>query len=302
MTPAAIERAQRVLKGIGGGHVDLTAVPSRRAHRQVLRAARDDGRVFYVKLFDLSDDFEREAAGYAAVGPDLAATLIVAVEGELAVVTEEVAGVAGPDLPPQHHPRMLTHTVHAFEQLLRADVRIPIEPIAFPVEPRFQRHLQRLRLEVKEIAGGLNDEVWDAQPLLPCHGDLTPHNVISSESGVKLIDFEFLGVGQPLYDAASLCLSQTFALPATVRLNALLACADAVAKAAGRPVPAMMLACAAGVWAVRCAAHLDDNPPTTDSAPTRQHPVTIASDVIGVLVRLPMSQDSTPQLFTRTVP
>ena len=63
--------------------------------------------------------------------------------------------------------------------------------------------------------------IADALPLtepVPCHNDLLPANLLSVPAGVMLVDWEYAGMGHPLFDLGNLAVNNEFDDPAEERL------------------------------------------------------------------------------------
>jgi thiamine kinase-like enzyme len=48
------------------------------------------------------------------------------------------------------------------------------------------------------------------RPLLACHNDLVPENILATSQGLTLIDWEYSGMNDPAWDLASFCLESGF--------------------------------------------------------------------------------------------
>ena len=53
---------------------------------------------------------------------------------------------------------------------------------------------------------------------VPCHNDLLPANLLSVPAGVMLVDWEYAGMGHPLFDLGNLAVNNEFDDPAEERL------------------------------------------------------------------------------------
>jgi thiamine kinase-like enzyme len=52
------------------------------------------------------------------------------------------------------------------------------------------------------LADALEVVRFDPAALTPCHGDPWPGNIVASDHGCKLVDWEYSGMGDPLWDLA----------------------------------------------------------------------------------------------------
>lgn len=69
--------------------------------------------------------------------------------------------------------------------------------------PGFAR-LKPRALGLKRLLGGLD------RPLVACHNDLVPENILATAQGLTLIDWEYSGMNDPAWDLASYCLESGF--------------------------------------------------------------------------------------------
>lgn len=69
--------------------------------------------------------------------------------------------------------------------------------------PGFSR-LKPRALALKRQLAALN------RPLMPCHNDLVPENILATAQTLTLIDWEYSGMNDPAWDLASFCLESGF--------------------------------------------------------------------------------------------
>ena len=286
--PPRQERARSVLALAGVRLRALASVPGRRADRQVYRAELAGGQGCFVKVLDREDGYAREAGALRTLPAGVGPRLLAAADEQLALVTEAVSGPVAASLFPADPGDLLERCLASFRRLLGSGIDGPVDPVPVPAGEPAQRFLQCLARHAGYPAEALRACLAAEQPLLPCHGDLTPNNVLVTRDGVRFIDFEFFGVGQPLYDAASLCLSPSLNATIEHRLAMLARFTQAIAEAAARPVPASAVLAATVTWAVRFAERLHTGKPAVDAALIWQQPLRIAGEVTRRMAARPL--------------
>jgi aminoglycoside phosphotransferase len=277
-----LDRVEATLSRLGATPTALTAVPARQPNRWVYRADLAGGAVWYVKVFGDPDRYDREARALATIAPGIGPTVIAAHDADGILLTEAINGTVAAGDRSVDADKMLADCLVAFRALLATGIESPTDPIPIPLDVGYGRHFRLLAATSGCEEAALRAWVATAQPLLPCHGDLTPNNVIVTSTGVRLIDFEFFGVSQPLYDAASLCLSPSLSLPIQRRTATLARYAQAVADADGQLLPVPSLCGAAAMWAVRFGERLYTS--GVDAGLVWQTPLRIAGETIAALI------------------
>ncbi len=69
----------------------------------------------------------------------------------------------------------------------------------------------------REVAARIAAALPLTEPV-PCHNDLLPANLLSVPAGVMLVDWEYAGMGHPLFDLGNLAVNNEFDDPAEERL------------------------------------------------------------------------------------
>lgn len=98
------------------------------------------------------------------------------------------------------------------------DRRIPSDYVAMSLSElertgAYSDAIEPLRRQLTTVAAAVD---WDQHPKVPVHGDAHPGNVVSTDDGLRLIDFESLSIGNPLWDLMAVALlGRRYAVPAT---------------------------------------------------------------------------------------
>lgn len=278
-TAESSARARATLARRGIRTTRLSLVPGRRSDRWVYRAELPDAAGCFLKVFGHADGFEREARALRVIPDGVGPVLLIADSATRTIVTRSISGVTASAVPAGVDCNELAIGVlDAFQRLLRVGVHGPVDPIPAPSGRVEQSVLVRLGQEAGHSVDRFRGWLSAEQPLLPCHGDLTPHNVIVTGRGVRLVDFEFFGVSHPLYDAAGLCLTPSLPMTADQRLALL----DRFVTAVAREHPAVStttVLAAVTTWAVRFAARLHSDRPALDADLDWLAPLRIAASV-----------------------
>ncbi len=274
---------RRQLAKLGTSLESCERVPVSRKDRELYRIRTGMDIVLYFKHFHERGDFEREVESLRLVQGAVGPTIERVDEQELVLVTRSVEGTPAHALPAAQQASVLARCVPPFRALLSSVGVTRVDPIPFPRDSQFEKyHAEMARISGRSVSV-LKAWLDTQQPLLPCHGDLTPRNVIVGQE-VRFIDFEWFGVGQPLYDAATLCLSPLLLVASAERAAGLRAFADAVGWRTGAPVTTAAIAGAATAWAIRFAEALDVNRARVESGNPWRAPIEVAVAALDRLV------------------
>lgn len=273
-------RIASVLRDLGAEAAFVTALPSRRPGRLVCRIRTAHGPVWYAKCFATRGTYARETNAVTALGPEIAPRVIATVEERRVLITEEIEGKLASGSGRERSRDIVRRCLPPFSAILTMPAGAPIDPIETPSSSHFDVDFACLATLARTTVPQLRAWLVRPQPLLPCHGDLTPNNVIIGPTGVRFIDFEYFGIGQPLHDAAGLCLSPSLDLDTAERTEALSRYAHAVARAAGEAVGFPTVAGAVVLWAVRFSARLRTRPTALDTHLDWADPLRTAGTVL----------------------
>ncbi len=78
-------------------------------------------------------------------------------------------------------------------------------------------HLPDAYASAREVSARIASALPLGEPA-PCHNDLLPANLLSVPGGVMLVDWEYAGMGHPLFDLGNLAVNNEFDGPAEDRL------------------------------------------------------------------------------------
>ena len=169
-----------------GGYANANYRFSLGGKSYVLRAP--DGSQPYV-------DWKQERAFYLSAHPVATATLVALDVDNGAMITEWVSGCLLVDDTPDAD-EMVAYLAGLHVNL-----------------PQVRRHYDPIALATKYLADGrphphatrlANSLKWPIGPVVTCHNDLNPWNVIRKKDDWVTLDWEFLGVNDPLFDLVSL--------------------------------------------------------------------------------------------------
>ncbi|HEY6731119.1 MAG TPA: choline/ethanolamine kinase family protein [Solirubrobacterales bacterium] len=144
-----------------------------------------------------------ELASRAGVGPAVVAML----EDPPCLVTEFVVGepMSAEQL---REPGVLAEVASALRTLHAGDQRLPVEFSSFRIVETYAARIADRGAEVPssyEWAAAAAHRIEDAlagpehEPV-PCHNDLLPANFIRSPRGVRIVDWEYAGMGDRYFD------------------------------------------------------------------------------------------------------
>ncbi len=237
------------------------------------------GEVFLKRHFH-AEGFSRELEALVRVPVEVAPTLIQADSRFLAIVTQRVPGLPAHLLKPYEGRELLRRSLSPFTKLLDLSGVQRLDPVPFPTQENFEKYFAELAHLAHVSTSGLVDFLRADQPLLPCHGDLTPRNVLYGDQ-VRFIDWEWFGIAQPLYDAACLCLSPSLCMSAAERVDQMMAFVASVEERASVPIEA--IAGASVAWAVRFADALDRGRARVDLHMPWTIPLQCAANALQIL-------------------
>lgn len=152
---------------------------------------RSEGLDLVVRRWEAGDglDHDVEATAAAAAAAVGAGPAVLAYEPELRVIAIEYAD--GVDLEPEdlQDDAVLARVVATLRRLHTATAPVPPLDLLTLVDvpPATAEALSR-----------------DREPLVLCHNDLVPANLIDDGQRVALIDFEYAGLGEPSQELAGL--------------------------------------------------------------------------------------------------
>jgi thiamine kinase-like enzyme len=102
----------------------------------------------------------------------------------------------------------------------------------------------------REVAARIAAALPLTEPV-PCHNDLLPANLLRVPGGVMLVDWEYAGMGHPLFDLGNLAVNNEFDDPAEERLlEAYLGAPPAPAPRAALKLMRIMSDAREGAWGV----------------------------------------------------
>lgn len=171
-----------------------------------------DGRACVVRLpgkdtslLGISREAERAANQRAA---ELGLAPRVVMGDEECLVTEWIAGE--PSDPATLDIEQVAHALRVFHDSgLRLSVRfwVPdlLEEYAEVVRAR-GGSLPPQYAVARELVGRIADRLPLNDPV-PCHNDLLPANILSTDAGVMLVDWEYAGMGHRLFDLGNLAVN-----------------------------------------------------------------------------------------------
>jgi thiamine kinase-like enzyme len=161
-------------------------------------------------LLGISRESERLAADRAA---QLGLAPPVAYGDEACLVTEYIAATASDPPPLADDPAPVARALRSFHQ---SGVELPTR---FWVPELLESYVGVVPEPPADLgrARALAERIARAVPLegpAPCHNDLLPGNVLAVDSGVRLVDWEYAGMGHPLFDLGNLAVNNEFDPPA----------------------------------------------------------------------------------------
>jgi thiamine kinase-like enzyme len=181
-----------------------------------------DGELFVLRiggkdteLLGIDRDVEHAAARAAAavgVGPEV--TAFVEPEGYL--VTRFVAGRP---IPPEE--MRLPRAIERVASVLRRFHESPPIPgrfDAFRVVEVYRDTAQQHGVEVPARFGALKalaeeiEGLRGSQPLCPCHNDLLNANFLDEDGDIRIVDWEYAGMGDVFFDLANFSINHEFEL------------------------------------------------------------------------------------------
>jgi thiamine kinase-like enzyme len=164
----------------------------------------------HTALLGIDRTAERDATAAAAVAPDVVAfseelgCLVTGFIDGRPVAAEELRGplleeIAGA-LRAIHAGPVLRHTFSPWERvdayrLIARRARMPL-PVGF----------QEVDLAADQIA-----EALGPRPAVPCHNDLLTANFLHDSTRLRILDWEYAGMGDPMFDLANLAANNEFA-------------------------------------------------------------------------------------------
>jgi len=187
------------IEPLGGGITNHNFLVDCEGERFVLRIAGAD-----TGLLGIDRDAEHAAARAAAdlgVGPEV----VDFVEGSL--ITRFVKGEPIP-VDEMRRPEVLQETAKVLRRVHQGPAfSTPFDP--FRVIENYHEtavargvEIPEPYAEAKARANHLEGELGD-RPEQPCHNDLLNANFIRSPEGIRIVDWEYAGMGDPFFDLAN---------------------------------------------------------------------------------------------------
>jgi thiamine kinase-like enzyme len=111
-------------------------------------------------------------------------------------------------------PDMLARLGSLLRTLHEGRIPIPVEPREFSVFETIQSYLVSARCLKARLPDEINSFLEESEilardvgPFTPvlCHNDLLAANILAQDDRLWLIDWEYAGIGHPLFDLASVC-------------------------------------------------------------------------------------------------
>src|SRR5262245_12413743 len=179
--------------------------------RLVLRiAGKDTG---YLGIDRRNEEAAARMAARAGVGPEV----VTYVEPEGYLVTRFIEGAP---VPPERMrtPEAIARAVEALKALHRADP-IPGAFDAHAVVEEYRRTAAARGVAMPDDVAWAHDisarirEVRGPQPIVPCHNDLLNANFIDDGERVRIVDWEYAGMGDRFFDLANFSINHEFGPP-----------------------------------------------------------------------------------------
>jgi thiamine kinase-like enzyme len=199
---------QIAVEPLGGGITNRNFKVEADGQAYVLRIGGKD-----THLLGIDRRAEHQAASVAAslgVGPDV----IAFVEPEGYLVTRFVEGTP---VPPDElkRPAVLRETAGLLRRFHEAP-RIPARFDPFRVVEAYRASAVAHGVEVPsgyDEAKGVADRIEEAlggRPEVPCHNDLLNANFIRGPEGIRIVDWEYAGMGDRFFDLANFAVNHAF--------------------------------------------------------------------------------------------
>jgi thiamine kinase-like enzyme len=174
----------------------------------VLRVTGKDTNLLGI---DRRDEYAASlVAASVGVGPDVEAFL----EPEESLVTRFIEGrpIAVEDMKTSERIEQVATTLHK----LHDGPSIPGRFDSFEVVESYKRIAEEHRVKLPSAYEGAKakaDEIRRArgsQPTRPCHNDLLNANFIDDGSTMRIVDWEYAGMGDPFFDLANFSVNHEF--------------------------------------------------------------------------------------------
>ncbi|MBA3813658.1 MAG: phosphotransferase [Alphaproteobacteria bacterium] len=109
-------------------------------------------------------------------------------------------------------PLLLPHLAHILREIHRGPPFPPTDGAQEKIRDlNALLVLKKVKLPalINEVLTGfhrIENTLQKTAKLAPCHNDLNPNNILFTESGIKVIDWEAAGMGDPYFDLATIAL------------------------------------------------------------------------------------------------
>jgi thiamine kinase-like enzyme len=194
---------------LGGGITNRNFKVTTGGEAFVLRIAGKDTELLGI---DRSDEHEASLAAWrAGVGPEVVAFL----ESEDCLVTRFIDGVA---IPPEEmrRPESIVRVAEALRRV-HEGMSIPGRFDAFRIVELYRETAEARGVRMPDgyaWAKGIADTIERARgapPLRPCHNDLLNANFIADGGSIRIVDWEYAGMGDVFFDLANFSVNHELA-------------------------------------------------------------------------------------------
>jgi thiamine kinase-like enzyme len=186
------------LEPLGGGITNRNFKVSVDGEAFVLRVGGKDTELLGI---DRRAEYEASlAAASLGIGPEVVGFL----EGERCLITRFIAG----EPVDVRAPGMLEHVGEALRRI-HGGPRLPARFDAFRVVEAYRTTASRHGVRIPPVvdwAQALADEIERSRgraPARPCHNDLLNANFIHDGERLRIVDWEYAGMGDPFFDLAN---------------------------------------------------------------------------------------------------